>query len=102
MNFFRWWMGYPQFLRSLPKHDGIFFLVTSRKNCQRFVSFLLPGLNQQQVKHGVPQVYAQVSYLAKNKPTYFRLVSQPCFHGISTVNFEIEMLMGDLQLTVYI
>ena len=44
----------------------------------------------------------EVSYLAKIKPTYFRLVSQPCFHGISTVNFEIEMLMGDLQLTVYI
>lgn len=55
MNFFRWWMGYPQFLRSLPKHDGIFFLVTSRKNCQRFVYFLLPGLNQQQVKHGCPK-----------------------------------------------
>lgn len=44
----------------------------------------------------------EVSYLEKIKPTYFRLVSQPCFHGISTVNFEIEMLMGDLEFTVYI
>ena len=46
----------------------------------------------------VLQVCLYSSYLAKIKPTYFRLVSQPCFHGIRIINFEIEMRMGDLQL----